>query len=58
MSQTPEKQVMVVDINDKDYSTYTLEWSLNHLFTTVSNHIFKLVLVYAKPFGSASVGII
>ncbi|CAI8615104.1 unnamed protein product [Vicia faba] len=58
MAETQEKQVMVVGIDDSDYSTYALEWTLDHLFTTVSNPIFKLVLVYAKPSVSASVGFV
>ncbi|XP_058738866.1 universal stress protein PHOS34 [Vicia villosa] len=58
MAQTQEKQVMVVGIDDSDYSTYALEWTLDHLVAPIPNPIFKLVLVYAKPSVSASVGFV
>ncbi|KAI5425010.1 universal stress protein A-like protein [Lathyrus oleraceus] len=58
MAQIPEKQVMVVAIDDSDYSTYALEWTLDHLVTPLTNPIFKLVLVHAKPSVSASVGFV
>ncbi|XP_061365537.1 universal stress protein PHOS34-like [Gastrolobium bilobum] len=53
-----EKQVMVVGIDDSDYSTYALEWTLDHLITPPPNPIFNLVLVHAKPSVSSSVGFV
>jgi hypothetical protein len=58
MAQVSEKQVMVVGIDDSNYSSYALEWTLDHLVTTLPNPIFKLVLVYAKPSVSSTVGFI
>ncbi|XP_027349911.1 universal stress protein PHOS32-like [Abrus precatorius] len=53
-----EKQVMVVGIDDSDFSTNALEWTLDHLVSPVPNPIFKLVLVYAKPSVASSVGFV
>ncbi|KAK2418723.1 hypothetical protein P8452_62856 [Trifolium repens] len=58
MAQVSEKQVMVVGIDDSNYSSYALEWTLDHLVTTLPNPIFKLVLVYAKPSVSSTVGFV
>ncbi|CAJ2632021.1 universal stress protein MJ0531-like protein [Trifolium pratense] len=58
MAQVSEKQVMVVGIDDSNYSSYALEWTLDHLITTLPNPIFKLVLVYAKPSVSSTVGFV
>ncbi|CAK8544341.1 unnamed protein product [Lathyrus sativus] len=58
MAQIPEKQVMVVGMDDSDYSTYALEWTLDHLVTQSPNPIFKLVLVHAKPSVSSRVGFV
>ncbi|WJX85079.1 hypothetical protein P8452_67584 [Trifolium repens] len=58
MSQVSEKQVMVVGIDDSDYSSYALEWTLDHLVTTLPNPVFKLILVYAKPSVSSAVGFV
>ncbi|KAJ1412622.1 UspA [Sesbania bispinosa] len=52
------KQVMVVGIDDSDFSTYALEWTLDHLLSPPNTSNFKLVLVYAKPSISASVGFV
>ena len=56
MGDSSEKQVMVVGIDDSDYSTYALQWALDHLIAPASNSIFKLVLVYAKPSAASAVG--
>jgi hypothetical protein len=58
MAQVSEKQVMVVGIDDSNYSSYALEWTLDHLVTTLPNPIFKLVLVYAKPSVCSTVGFV
>lgn len=58
MAQVSEKQVMVVGVDDSEFSTYALEWTLDHLVTTLPNPIFKLVLVFAKPSPSTNVGFI
>ncbi|KAK2364668.1 hypothetical protein QL285_089513 [Trifolium repens] len=58
MAQVSEKQVMVVGIDDSDYSSYALEWTLDHLVTTLPNPVFKLILVYAKPSVSSAVGFV
>uniref|UniRef100_A0A7N2RET2 Uncharacterized protein n=1 Tax=Quercus lobata TaxID=97700 RepID=A0A7N2RET2_QUELO len=45
-----EKQVMVVGIDDKEHSTFALDWTLKQFFTPfASNPIFRLVIVQAKP---------
>ncbi|KAL1350990.1 universal stress protein A-like protein isoform X1 [Arachis stenosperma] len=53
-----EKQVMVVGVDDSEYSTYALEWTLDHLITPSPTPIFKLVVVFAKPSVTSAVGII
>ncbi|QCD98228.1 universal stress protein PHOS34-like [Vigna unguiculata] len=53
-----EKQVIVIGIDDSDFSTYALQWTLDHLLSPTLNHNFKLLLVYAKPTVSASVGFV
>jgi hypothetical protein len=58
MAQVSEKQVMVVGIDDSNYSSYALEWTLDHLVTTLPNPVFKLILVYAKPSVSSAVGFV
>ncbi|RDX91955.1 Universal stress protein A-like protein, partial [Mucuna pruriens] len=52
-----EKQVMVVGIDDSEFSMYALEWTLDHLINPALNN-FNLVLLYAKPSVSASVGFV
>nr|POF24387.1 hypothetical protein CFP56_35365 [Quercus suber] len=50
-----EKQVMVVGIDDKEHSTFALDWTLKQFFTPfASNPIFRLVIVQAKPSPSVS----
>ncbi|KAL3626015.1 hypothetical protein CASFOL_029564 [Castilleja foliolosa] len=52
-----EKSVMVVGIDDSDCSFYALEWTLQHFFSaSPENHLFKLVIVHAKPSPSTVVG--
>lgn len=58
MAQVSDKQVMVVGVDDSEFSTYALEWTLDHLVTTLPNPIFKLVLVFAKPSPSTNVGFV
>ncbi|OIV95372.1 hypothetical protein TanjilG_14526 [Lupinus angustifolius] len=54
-----EKQVMVVGIDDSDFSLYALEWTLDHLVgPTTDDSIFKLVLVYAKPSVLSAAGLL
>ncbi|KAL2345415.1 hypothetical protein Fmac_006700 [Flemingia macrophylla] len=53
-----EKQVMVVGVDDSEFSMYALEWTLDHLLTPSANPNFKLLLCYAKPPVSASVGFV
>ncbi|RYR01680.1 hypothetical protein Ahy_B06g080546 [Arachis hypogaea] len=53
-----EKQVLVVGVDDSEYSTYALEWTLDHLITPSPTPIFKLVIVFAKPSVTSAVGII
>ncbi|OIV91289.1 hypothetical protein TanjilG_01820 [Lupinus angustifolius] len=56
-SSVSEKQVMVIAIDDSEHSTYALKWTLDHFFVPVTNHIFKLVLVHAKPSATSAVGL-
>uniref|UniRef100_A0A7N2N4N7 Disease resistance N-terminal domain-containing protein n=1 Tax=Quercus lobata TaxID=97700 RepID=A0A7N2N4N7_QUELO len=50
-----EKQVMVVGIDDKEHSTFALDWALKQFFSPfASNPIFRLVIVQAKPPPSVS----
>lgn len=49
---------MVIGIDDSDFSTYALEWTLDHLFNPKNNANFKLVLVYAKPPVASTIGIV
>ncbi|KAI4349656.1 hypothetical protein L6164_010220 [Bauhinia variegata] len=56
-SSTSAQQVMLVGIDESEYSTYALNWTLDHFFSSVPNPLFKLVLVHAKPLPSA-VGLI
>ncbi|XP_020231746.1 universal stress protein PHOS34 [Cajanus cajan] len=53
-----EKQVMVVGVDDSEFSLYALHWTLDHLLSPASNSTFKLVLCHAKPTVSASVGFV
>ncbi|KAK7396891.1 hypothetical protein VNO78_18053 [Psophocarpus tetragonolobus] len=53
-----EKQVIVAGIDDSDFSMYALEWTLDHLLLTAVNPKFNLVLVYARPSVSSSVGFV
>ncbi|WVZ04625.1 hypothetical protein V8G54_017971 [Vigna mungo] len=53
-----EKQVILIGIDDSDFSTNALLWTLDHLLSPTLNHNFKLVLVYARPSVSASVGFV
>ncbi|TKY61781.1 Universal stress protein [Spatholobus suberectus] len=57
-SNVSEKQVMVVGIDDSNFSTYALEWTLDHLLSPALNPNFKLVLVYAMPTVSSTVGFV
>ncbi|XP_057439275.1 uncharacterized protein LOC130731105 isoform X2 [Lotus japonicus] len=53
------KQVMVIGVDDSEYSTYALEWTLDHLVAPLPNNpIFKIVLVYAKPSVATTVGFV
>ncbi|XVE77630.1 hypothetical protein DITRI_Ditri13aG0078300 [Diplodiscus trichospermus] len=55
---TPEKEAMVVGIDDSEHSMYALEWTLDHFFAPfASNPAFKLFIVHAKPSPSAAVGL-
>ncbi|CAL0302422.1 unnamed protein product [Lupinus luteus] len=54
-----ENQVMVVGIDDSNFSLYALEWTLDHLVgPTINDSIFKLVLVYAKPSVISAAGLL
>ncbi|KAK7337444.1 hypothetical protein VNO77_18020 [Canavalia gladiata] len=53
-SMANDKQVVLVGVDDSDFSMYALEWTLDHLSSTHK----KLVLVYARPSVAASVGFI
>ncbi|MED6155214.1 hypothetical protein PIB30_003406 [Stylosanthes scabra] len=53
-----EKQVMVVGVDDSEFSTYALEWTLDHLITPSPTPIFKLVVVFAKPSVASAVGFV
>ncbi|KAK7284649.1 hypothetical protein RJT34_19399 [Clitoria ternatea] len=54
-----EKQPVLLGIDDSEYSTYALEWTLDHLLVPSNNSPnFKLVLVYAKPTVGSTVGFI
>ncbi|KAK6940979.1 UspA [Dillenia turbinata] len=55
---TPEKQVMVIGIDDSEHSTYALNWTLDHFFTPFpSNPPFKLVIAHAKPLATTAIGL-
>ncbi|OAY61813.1 universal stress protein PHOS34 [Manihot esculenta] len=55
---TPQKQVMVVGVDDSEHSLYALGWTLDHFFVPfVSNSPFNLVVVHAKPTASSAVGL-
>jgi hypothetical protein len=56
--QSTEKSqpVMLVAIDESDHSAYALKWTLDHFFST-NNHVFKLVLVHARPAATSSVGL-
>ncbi|KGN44937.1 hypothetical protein Csa_016142 [Cucumis sativus] len=54
---TEEKQVIVIGVDDSEYATYALEWTLDHFFSSTPNPPFKLVVVYAKPFPDVFVGV-
>ena len=54
---TAEKPVMVIGVDDSEYATYALEWTLDHFFSSTVNPPFKLVVVYAKPFPDVFIGV-
>nr|AHN85653.1 universal stress protein [Arachis diogoi] len=56
-TSSDEKQVMIVAVDDSEHSSYALQWTLDHFFTTFPNPIFKLVLLHAKPFATFAVGL-
>ncbi|XP_004242313.1 universal stress protein PHOS34 [Solanum lycopersicum] len=51
-----EKPVMVVGLDDSEYSFYALEWTLEHLFRS-SPPPFKLLIVHAKPTATSAIGL-
>lgn len=52
------KQVMVVGVDDSDFSAYALEWTLDHFFpNSSSDPPYELVLVHAKKTPTAAIGI-
>ncbi|XP_052192054.1 universal stress protein PHOS34 [Diospyros lotus] len=55
---TPEKQVVVIGIDDSDHSFYALEWALDHFFAPYApNFPFSLVIVHAKPSPASAIGL-
>lgn len=52
------KQVLVVEIDDSDFSTYALQWTLDHLLSPANVPKFKIFLVYAKPSVASAVGFV
>lgn len=57
-SETQEKPVMLVAIDDSETSLYGLEWALEHFFTPfVPNYPFKLILIHATPSPTTAIGL-
>ena len=57
-SGSETKQVMVIGIDDSDFSTYALQWTLDHLLSPANVPKFKIFLVYAKPSVASAVGFV
>lgn len=53
---TAGKAVIVIGVDDSEYSTGALEWTLDNFFSS-SVHPFKLVVVYAKPMPDLLIGV-
>ncbi|KAJ0808247.1 hypothetical protein HanPI659440_Chr01g0001321 [Helianthus annuus] len=56
-TETEEKPVMIVGIDDSDHSFYALEWTLDHfLVPSPPNTPFKLIVVHSKPSPTSAIG--
>ncbi|GAB4843610.1 hypothetical protein Ancab_013574 [Ancistrocladus abbreviatus] len=55
---TKEKPLMMVGMDNCEFSSHALEWTLDNFFAPFgSNPPFKLIIVHAKPSPSYTVGI-
>ncbi|XP_021906999.1 universal stress protein PHOS32-like isoform X2 [Carica papaya] len=55
---TVGKETVIVGVDESESSMYALDWTLRHFFSPfASNPPFNLVIVYAKPLPSATVGL-
>ncbi|KAJ0946216.1 putative rossmann-like alpha/beta/alpha sandwich protein [Helianthus annuus] len=56
-TETEEKPMMIVGIDDSDHSFYALEWTLDHFLVPSSpNTPFKLIVVHSKPSPTSAIG--
>ncbi|KAJ0791065.1 putative rossmann-like alpha/beta/alpha sandwich protein [Helianthus annuus] len=56
-TETEQKSVMIVGIDDSDHSFYALEWTLDHfLVPSAPNTPFKLIVVHSKPSPTSAIG--
>ncbi|KAG7014364.1 Universal stress protein A-like protein, partial [Cucurbita argyrosperma subsp. argyrosperma] len=52
-----EKPVMVIGIDDSEYSIAALEWTLDHFSSAIYPPPFKIIVVHAKPIPETFVGV-
>ncbi|GKV41782.1 hypothetical protein SLEP1_g49274 [Rubroshorea leprosula] len=53
-SQTAEKRVMIISVNDGEHSPgVSVEWTLDHFFVPLGDSaLFNLVIIHTKPFAT------
>jgi nucleotide-binding universal stress UspA family protein len=56
-TETTEKPVMVIGMDESEYSFYALGWALDYLYTpSALNYPYKLLIVHAKPTPTSLIG--
>jgi hypothetical protein len=55
---TPGKMTMLVGVDESDHSYYALQWALQHFFPPGQPHLYRLVVVTAKPTAASAVGLV